>query len=124
MLWLKHFHITCALLSFLGFALRGGWRLYRPEQLERRWVRTVPHLVDSGLFFSGVGMLILYGWWPTDFPWLLAKLLALLLYIGLGAYALRSGRPWAVVAALVVFLYIVAVALTKHPLAWWGWPAA
>lgn len=118
MLWLKHFHVTCAVLSICGFALRGWWRLYAPQRLRRRWVRTFPHLVDSALFFSGVYMLWLYRWWPHEQPWLLAKLVALLVYILLGALALRQGKAWQVVAALAVSAYIVSVALTRTPLAW------
>lgn len=120
MLWLKHFHITCAVLSGCGFALRGWWRLTAPQWLRRRWVRTAPHVVDSALFFSGVAMLWLYGWWPQDQPWLVAKLTALLIYILLGAVALRQGKAWQVAAALAVFAYIVSVALTRTPLAWLG----
>lgn len=120
MLWLKHFHITCAILSFSGFALRGWWRLRSPERLRRRWVRTLPHLVDSALFFSGVYMLWLYRWWPQDQPWLVAKLTALVVYVLLGALALRRGQPWQVAAALLVFAYIASVALTRSPLAWFA----
>lgn len=120
MLWLKHFHITCAVLSFCGFALRGWWRLRAPQRLRQRWVRTVPHVVDSGLLFSGIAMLWLYRWWPLEHAWLTAKLIALLLYIFLGALALRQGRAWQVAAALAVFLYIVSVALTRTPLAWFA----
>ena len=53
-------------------------------------------------------------------PWLAAKLVALLAYIGLGALALRPGRSkgaraaaW--LAALAVFAYIAAVAVTRSP---------
>ena len=54
-------------------------------------------------------------------PWITAKLLALLLYIGLGMVALRFGRTQRVrvaawVAALMVAAYIVSVALNKSAL--------
>lgn len=116
MIWLKYFHVTCVVLSLCGFAWRGYWRLHQPQRLTQRWVRVAPHLVDSGLFFSGLAMAVIYRWSPLDHPWLLAKLLALLAYIGLGALALRRGGPWQVITALLVFAYIVAVALTKSPL--------
>lgn len=120
MLWLKHLHITCAVLSFCGFALRGWWRLSAPTRLRQRWVRTLPHVVDTALFLSGVYMLWLYRWWPQDQPWLMAKLTALIIYILLGALALRQGQPWQVLAALAVFAYIASVALTRTPLAWFA----
>lgn len=116
MIWLKYFHVSCVVLSFCGFALRGYWRVRQTQSLRRRWARVLPHVVDSGLFFSGLAMAVVYRWSPLEHPWLLAKLLALLAYIGLGALALRYGRPWQVGAALLVFAYMVAVALTKSPL--------
>jgi uncharacterized membrane protein SirB2 len=96
------------------------WRLYAPQRLHRRWVRTLPHVVDSALLLSGVTMLWLYRWWPQEQPWLMAKLTALLVYILLGALALRQGRPWQVLAALAVFAYIASVALTRTPLTWFA----
>ncbi len=115
MIALKYFHITCALFSFCGFALRGYWRLHAPQRLHSRWVKRVPHFVDSGLFLSGLTMATVYRWSPLVHTWLAAKLIALLIYIGLGALALRRGRPWQVAAALLVFIYIVSVAFTKSP---------
>ena len=58
--------------------------------------------------------------YPFVEPWLTAKLLALLLYIGLGTIALKRGktkgiRIAAYVGALATFGYIVAVALTRQP---------
>jgi uncharacterized membrane protein SirB2 len=60
---------------------------------------------------------------PFVFPWLTAKVLALVVYILLGSVALKRGKSLAIratayVAALLVFGYIVAVALTKNPLPW------
>lgn len=118
--WLKYFHVTCVALSLSGFSLRAWWRLYRPQRLQQRWVKRAPHWVDTALLLSGLAMAVRY-WWPLwQRPWLLAKLTALVAYILLGALALRQGRPWQVAAALGVFLYIVAVALTKNPMPWAG----
>ena len=52
---------------------------------------------------------------------LLAKIIGLLLYIGLGMLALRPGRATSLralawVAALLVFGWIVSVAISKSPL--------
>ena len=58
---------------------------------------------------------------PGSTPWLLAKIMGLLLYIGLGMVALRPGQPLtrrvlAWLAALATFAWIVSVAMTKSPL--------
>jgi len=58
---------------------------------------------------------------PGNAPWLLAKIVGLVVYVGLGVLALRPGRPQAVratawAAALVTVAWIVSVAVTKDPL--------
>jgi hypothetical protein len=60
-----------------------------------------------------------------DAPWLLAKIVGLVVYVGLGVVALRPGRPRArarrgVARALAVVAWIVSVALTKSPLGFLG----
>ncbi|NRR32481.1 SirB2 family protein [Oxalobacteraceae bacterium] len=118
---LKHFHMSCAALSGTLFLLRGYWMLRAPARLGQRWVRTLPHLVDSALLASAVTLAVLSGQSPFAQHWLGAKVLALLLYIGLGSVALKHGRSPAVraaalAAACLVFGYIVAVALSKRVL--------
>ena len=116
---LKQLHITCAVLTATGFLLRGTWRLRGSPMLERRWVRVVPHTVDTLLFATGIAMLWQYGWWPFDVPWLGIKLVLVVVYILLGMVALRRGGPrgrrtaaW--VAALAVLAYIFGLALGKR----------
>jgi uncharacterized membrane protein SirB2 len=58
---------------------------------------------------------------PGNAPWLMAKLVGLLVYVGLGLLALRPGRSLrlraaAWVAALFTVSWIVSVAVTKSPI--------
>ncbi|GAB3470387.1 SirB2 family protein [Massilia terrae] len=120
-LLLKHFHMSCAALSGSFFFLRGQWMLAGSPMLQRRWVKTAPHIVDSLLLASAVGLALWSHQYPGQMPWLTAKLVALVAYILLGAVALKYGktkalRATAYVAALATFGYIVAVAVTKNPL--------
>jgi uncharacterized membrane protein SirB2 len=60
------------------------------------------------------------GQYPLVHGWLTAKVLGLVLYIGLGTVALRRGRTrgqraLAGLAAMLVFGFIVSVALSKNP---------
>ena len=116
----REVHVTAVTLSLTLFVVRAGWMLRAPERLRRRWVRIVPHVVDTVLLLSGVwlawqlGILGVRGWLP-------AKLVGLLVYIVLGAVALRRGRARGVriaaaIAAIATFAYIVSVAITKSPL--------
>ena len=119
-------HTTCAILSISGFALRGFWMLREDPRLAHRLTRVLPHTIDTLLLGSAVGMLYLWGLYPWQAGWLMAKIVALLLYIALGMVALRFGntlhsRACAGLLALMCAFYIVSVALTKSPfgpLAW------
>ncbi|KAA1190477.1 regulator SirB [Pseudohalioglobus sediminis] len=119
---LKTLHVTCALISVLGFALRGYWALNDNPLRLTRWARVAPHTVDTVLLGSALGMLWLWGVSPLQLDWVSAKILALLCYIAMGMVALRfgssrRGRALAYIAALCIAAYIFAVALTHSP---WG----
>jgi uncharacterized membrane protein SirB2 len=118
---LKIMHVACVAGSYALFLVRGVWMLQGSSRLRERWVRIVPHVVDTILLASAIGMLIMLRVSPLAFGWLTAKLMALLVYIALGVIALRRGRTRRVritawIAAQIVFLYIVGVALTRNPL--------
>jgi uncharacterized membrane protein SirB2 len=117
---IKQLHTGAAAVSIALFVVRGAWMLYSPELLQRRWVKTVPHVVDTVLLASALWLAWQIG---ADGPrgWLAAKIVALLVYIALGTIALKRGRTRslriaAFVAAVATFGYIVSVALTKSPL--------
>lgn len=121
-LFLKHLHVSCVLLSGVGFAWR-GLLMWRQSPVLQHWaLRRLPHLVDSLLLGAGVAMAVLSAQYPGGQPWLTAKVLGLLVYIGLGMVALRRGKTLlqcrvAFLAAGVAYAYIVSVALTRDP---WG----
>lgn len=120
---IKILHVSCVATSYALFVLRGLWMMYLTQWLQQRWVRILPHVVDTVLLGSAVAMALMIRQYPFVAGWLTAKLLALLLYIVLGSVALKRGRTrkqrvaaW--FAAQAVFFYIVAVALTRNPLPW------
>jgi len=118
---LKHAHVTLALVSLGGFTVRGYWMLMDSPLLERRWVKVAPHIVDTILLLSGLALVVHYHFFPTDHPWLAAKLVALLVYIVLGSIALKRGktrgvRAAAFAGALAAFAYILVAALTHRAL--------
>ena len=118
---LKALHVGCAILSIAGFAARGVLMLRGSQLLETRWLRVVPHVVDTVLLASALWLTILIGQYPFVQNWLTAKVLALVAYVVLGSIALKRGRTKGVRAvafalALGVAAYIVTVALTRDPL--------
>ena len=111
------------MVSLLLFIWRGAsmW-LQKPVQ-QHLWRRTVPDAVDTLLLLTGITMAVLLEVSPWEHGWLAAKLIALLVYIGLGTVAFRFGRTLLIkrssfVAALAVFGYIVSVAYSMNP---WPW---
>jgi uncharacterized membrane protein SirB2 len=115
----RHFHMACAAASLALFVTRGVWMLRGSPMLQRRWVRVVPHLVDTLLLASALTLAAAIRQYPFVDAWLTAKVIALLAYIGLGTVALKRGRTVRVraaafIAALLVFGYIGAVARTHQ----------
>jgi uncharacterized membrane protein SirB2 len=111
--------MSAAALSVSLFTLRGLWMLSAPQRLQQRWVRIVPHVIDTVLLASALVLAWQIGPWQNR-SWLAAKVVGLLLYVALGMVALKRGRTRATrtsafVAALATFAYIVSVAITKSP---------
>jgi uncharacterized membrane protein SirB2 len=111
--------MSCAAISVSFFILRFIWMLRGSSMLQHRWVRISPHVVDTILLVSAIAMVLWSGQIPFQQAWLGAKVMALLAYIVLGSIALKRGKTLrgktlAFVAALVVFAYIVAVAVGRQ----------
>lgn len=122
-LLIKHLHVSCVVLSGLGFCLRGWWMLRNPAMLNQRLTRVLPHIIDSLLLGSAITMAVMSGQYPFVNAWLTAKFIGLLAYVLLGGMALRRGRTKSIRAmclglAVLVYFYIVSVALTRNPLPW------
>jgi uncharacterized membrane protein SirB2 len=119
---LKLLHVCCAMVSIAGFTLRGYWALTDNPLRQTFLSRVIPHVVDTLLLGSAIGMLVIWGGAPLEMPWVIAKVLALLVYIGLGMMVMRiavtrRGRLLAYLGALTTAAYILTVALSHSP---WG----
>jgi len=118
---IKIIHMSFVLLSISGFFARGVLMIRDSGLLQQRWVKTVPHAVDTVLLLSAVILASQWGFAALGMPWLQAKIGALLVYILLGVVAIRPGqskpiRIGAWLSAMLTFAYIVGVAVTKNPL--------
>lgn len=118
---LKIVHVACVALSGVGFAARGALSLAGSPVLQQRWLRVVPHVVDTLLLASAISMMVVARLWPTQQPWLATKIALLGAYVLLGVLAIgwartQMGQAVAYVGALLAFAWIVGVAITRHPL--------
>jgi len=115
---LRHLHISCAAISITLFVVRGTCQTAGWQWRQWRWLRIAPHLVDTVLLVAAISL----AWRSQQYPfaqnWLSAKVVALLVYIGLGSLALRTGASRTVqraafLGALLTVAYIVGVAMTR-----------
>src|SRR5690349_24999903 len=116
----KLVHQGAVTLSVTGFFVRGAASLAGASWVQGRAAKTLPHIVDSVLLLSALTLAWMLRLTPGNAPWLLAKIVGLVVYVGLGVLALRPGRSPGVraaawVAALMTAGWIVSVALTKNP---------
>jgi uncharacterized membrane protein SirB2 len=123
---LKALHVGCAAASIAFFCVRGAWMLGAPARLQRKWVRVLPHIVDTGLLASAIALAVMLRNYPLTHDWLTAKVVGLFAYIALGTVALKRGRTRGIriaafAGAIFVFAYIVAVAVTKSPAGLLAW---
>ncbi len=123
--FLKHLHIGSIAISYALFFLRGIWVMRSSPIMAQRWVHVAPHVVDTVLLGSAIALAWRLGVSPLAAPWLMAKLVALLVYVALGFIAIRFAhtRRAHLVAWLMaqgVFFYIVGVAVPKDVFPWEG----
>jgi uncharacterized membrane protein SirB2 len=121
----KLLHQSAVTLSALGFVLRGIASFSGAPWTRGRIAKVLPHVLDTVLLGSAVLLALTLHLNPVRTPWLMAKIVGLLLYIALGMVALRprfelKTRVLAWALALAVLAWIATVAVLKNP---WGIPA-
>jgi uncharacterized membrane protein SirB2 len=120
-LTLKMLHVSFALISIIGFIARGLLKFQGSALLQKKFVKIAPHIVDTVLLLSAIGLAVSIGQYPFVESWLTAKVLGLVVYIFLGLVTLKLAkttpvRLLAFVFAIAVFAYIATVARTHNPL--------
>lgn len=123
---IKTIHQTAVALSVTGFFVRGLLSLGGSALAHTRVARILPQVIDTVLLISAVTLAATLRINPLHAPWLLAKLVGLVVYIALGMVALRAALPWsmragAFVAAMVTAAWIISAAITKSPLGFVSW---
>ncbi|SET56462.1 SirB2 family protein [Thalassotalea agarivorans] len=118
---MKHLHMTLAVISITFFTVRFFWTLVGSAQLNKKWVKITPHVVDTFLLLTGAAMAFYLAINPLEYTWLLEKIIALVAYIFTGYYALKLARNNAMrvlgyVGAVGWFMLIARVAMTKQPI--------
>ena len=66
---LKFIHVATALISIVGFFIRGIWMIQSSSMLQLRWVKIAPHINDTILLLSAVVLVIITSQYPRT-KWL------------------------------------------------------
>jgi uncharacterized membrane protein SirB2 len=116
--FLKIIHMSFAMISILGFLGRGILKINESPLVEKKLVKVLPHVIDTVLLASAIALVVMSGQYPWVEPWVGAKVLGLIVYIGLGVVVMRTAktrqaRIIAFALALVTAAYILMVASTK-----------
>lgn len=117
----KHLHLTAVVLSILLFILRFVWSQFDANALQKKWLKIVPHIVDTVLLASAIWLCVILSQYPFVQSWLTFKVLGVIAYILLGLVALKwassaAGRWLGFLGALGVLTATAMVAVTKQPL--------
>jgi uncharacterized membrane protein SirB2 len=118
---IKWVHVAAVMLSGALFMFRAvatnigaTWAMAAP-------LRYLSYTIDTVLLTAALMLVTILRQYPFVNGWLTVKVLLLVLYIGLGTFALKHGRTRAIriscaVAAALVFVLIITVARAHHPL--------
>lgn len=117
---LKHSHAGIAYLSILLFIIRFALFKYQPTLRKNKLLKIVPHVIDTFLLIFAVMLCLKIGQYPLTDHWLTVKVLGLVAYIGFGIIAIKQGKTWAFIAALVSFIYIFGAAKTHSSLSFFS----
>jgi uncharacterized membrane protein SirB2 len=114
---IKFFHLIFVLLSITTFVGRVFLAEKRPEMLGQKWIKIGPHILNSLLLLTGITLVFQGSWLSGEYGWIIAKITALLGYVGLGIVAIKNegALRWkAFAGSIACFVYIAVVAVSKH----------
>lgn len=119
---LKHIHLLSIALSVFLLTLRYILMMMDSSVLHKKWLKIMPHIVDTVLLASGITLIFITGFIPFTpaAPWLTEKITCVLVYIALGFIALKLGktkliRSIAFFGALGWLYWAAHLAITKVP---------
>ncbi len=117
----KHLHLTAVALSILLFIFRFVLLTRGAGMLQQKWLKITPHVIDTVLLGSAVWLCFILHLNPLGYDWLWQKILAVVLYIGLGFYVLKGaksapGRWGGMVLALACLVIAAKLVVSKQAL--------
>ena len=59
-IWVKNFHLLVIAISILLFVLRFFWKWNQSAIMQQRWVKIVPHIIDTLMLLSGTIVIVVH----------------------------------------------------------------
>ena len=117
----KHIHLICVALSVFLFAFRFYLQQTQSQMMTRKWLKIAPHVIDTLLLLSAIGLCLILAQYPFVQPWLTEKVFLVVCYILLGLRALNTAKSkvsrWSAFGlAIACILLIGRLATSKHAL--------
>jgi uncharacterized membrane protein SirB2 len=114
-------HIVCVVLSGTLFFLRGSGVLAGARWPMALPVRLVSYSIDTVLLTAALMLFAALPGAVFENGWLTVKLLLLVVYVGLGSFALKRAKPRSAkagffVAATVTYLFMFSIARAHDPI--------
>ena len=114
---LKHLHLTLMLLSVVLFITR--LVILRAQRELPKALKIIPHIVDTGLLASAIGLSVILQQYPFVAGWLTLKLLFVVAYFAFVFVALKASaksvkQTFSAVAALGALLAAIGIAFSKY----------
>lgn len=124
---IKWVHVAAVLCSGAIFLLRGMLVQAGKQQLALAApVRYLSYSIDTILLTAALMLLTMLPGAMFANHWLTVKLVLIVVYVGLGTFALKRGRTPRVrlncyLAALLTYATIIGIALAHNPRGWLLW---
>lgn len=119
---LKHIHLLAIALSAILLSVRYALIMAESAKVNAKFLRITPHIVDSVLILSGIGLVIASGFIPftAGSEWFTEKVTCILAYFALAMFTLRIAkgrliRTFAYFGAIGWLFMAGRIAVTKIP---------
>lgn len=118
-MFVKHLHLTAVALSLSLFILRFIWSLRRSPMMQKKWVKIVPHVIDTLLLASALTLCVILVQYPFVNGWLTEKVLGVVCYIIMGFVTLKWASTTPVrwlgfVGAMASIVFSAKIAVMKQ----------
>ncbi len=103
-------------IRVIGVSVNAQW-------VNKKLIKVAPHIIDTILLASAIGLMVILSQYPVVNAWLSAKVVALVAYVALGTMALKGQKSALqrfgfLALALLCIGYMASVALSKNPMPW------